>query len=63
MHFFFHFHLLPFLLINLANKITNGNPLKAKQDIFIEKAGATGVKVFGRGATSVKVFGRGGHGS
>ena len=33
---FFYFRLLAFLLLNLANKITDGNPLKAELGIFIE---------------------------
>ena len=40
MHLFFYFfHLLGFLLLNVANKITDGNPLKAKLLIFIEEQG------------------------
>ena len=38
MHFFF-FRLMAFLLLNVANKITDGNPLKGKLGIFIEEQG------------------------
>ena len=52
MHLFFHFRLLAILLFNVANKITDGNPLKAKLGIFIEK----------HGTTSVESLWKGGHG-
>ena len=51
MHLFFYFRLLAFLLLNLANKITDGNPLKTKLDIFIEVQGATSVESLWKGAT------------
>jgi len=44
--------LLAFLLLNVANKITDGNPLKTKLGIFIDEQGATSVESF-----------EGGHGS
>ena len=44
MHLFFYFCLLAFLLLNMANKITDGNLLKAKLDIFIKDQWATNVK-------------------
>ena len=52
MHLFFYFCLLTFLLLNVANKITDGNPLKAKLSIFIEEQGATNVEGLWKGATS-----------
>ena len=45
MHLFFYFRLLALLLVNMANKITDGNLLKAKLGIFIEEQGATSVEI------------------
>ena len=45
MHLFFYFRLLAFLLFNVANKITDGNPLKAKRGILIEEQEARIMKV------------------
>ena len=44
MHLFFYFHLLALLLLNRANKITDGNLLKAKLVIFIEEQWPTSVE-------------------
>ena len=51
MHLFFYFRLLAFLLLNVANKIIDGNPFKAKLGIFIEEQGATSVESLWKGAT------------
>ena len=51
MHLFFHFRLLAFLLLNVANKITDGNPLKSKLGIFIEVQGTKSVKSLWKGTT------------
>ena len=51
MHLFFYFRLLAFLSLNVANEITDGNPLKAKLGIFIEDQGATSVENLWKGAT------------
>ena len=40
MHLFFYFRLLA-LLLNVANKITDGNPLKAKLGIFVDEQEVT----------------------
>ena len=37
--------MLAFLLLNVANKITDGNLLKAKLGIFIKEQGATSVEI------------------
>ena len=50
MHLFFYCRLLAFLLLNVANKITDGNPLKEKPGIFIEEQGATSVESLWKGA-------------
>ena len=44
MHLFIYFRLLAFLLLNVANKITDKNPLTVKLDIFIEEQKATRVE-------------------
>ena len=44
MHLFFYFPLLTFLLLNVANEITDGNPLKSKLSIFMAEQEATSVK-------------------
>ena len=54
MYLFFYFRLLAFVLLNVANKITDGNPLKAKLGIFIKKQGATSVEGLWKGATDHK---------
>ena len=51
MHLIFYFRLLAFLLLNVANKTTNENQLKAKLGIFIEEQGATSVESLWKGAT------------
>ena len=51
MHLFFYFRLLAILLSNKANKITDGNPSKAKLGIFIEEKEAISVKSVCKGAT------------
>ena len=55
MHLFFYVRLLAFLLLNVANKITDGNLLKAKLDIFIEEQGPQVLRFFGRGPRIIKV--------
>ena len=50
-HLFFYFRLLAFLLLNVANKIADGNPLKAKLGICIEEQMATCVESLCKGAT------------
>ena len=50
MHLFFYFLLLAFLLLNVANKITNGSPLKAKLGTFVEEQIATSVESLWKGA-------------
>ena len=37
MHLFSYFYWLAFILLNVANKITDGHLLKAKLGIFIEE--------------------------
>ena len=44
MHLFVYFYLLTLLSLSVASKITDGNPLKAKLDIFIEEQKATSVE-------------------
>ena len=51
MHLFFYFRLLAFLLLNVVNTITDGNPLKIKLDIFTEEQGPTSVESLWKGAT------------
>ena len=51
MHLFFYFRLLALLLVNMANKITDGNLLKAKLGIFIEDQGATSVEIVWKEST------------
>ena len=52
MHLIFYFRLLAFLLIlNIVNKTTNENQLKAKLGIFIEEQGGTSVESLWKGAT------------
>ena len=46
MHLFFYFR-----LSNVTNKITDGNPLKAKLDIFIEEQWVTSVESLWEGTT------------
>ena len=55
MHLFFYFRLLAFLLLNMANKIADGNLLKATKGIFIEKQGSQVLRVFERGSQIIKV--------
>ena len=55
LHLFFYFRLLAILLLNVTNKITDGNPLKAKLGIFIEERGSQVLKIFGRGPPIMKV--------
>ena len=55
MHLFFYFRLLAFWLLKGANKITDGNPLKAILGSFVEQQGATMLRVFGKGARIMKV--------
>ena len=55
MHLFFYFRLLAFLLPKVANKISDGNPLKAELGIFIEEQGPQVLRVFGRGPRIMKV--------
>ena len=55
MHLFFYFCLLASLSLNVANKITDGNPLKAKLDVFVEKQGATSVESVWKRATDHEV--------
>ena len=54
MHLFFYLRLLAFLLLNLANKTTVGNPLKAKLGIFTEEQRATSVESLLKGAMNHK---------
>ena len=54
MHLFFYFRLLFFFLLSLANKITDGNSLKAKLSTFIEEQGATSIESLWNGATDHK---------
>ena len=54
MHLFFYFCLLAFLLLNVVNEITDGNPLKAKLGICIKEQGATSVKSLSKGAIDHK---------
>ena len=64
MFVFFHFCLLAFLLLNVANKITEGNQLKVKPGIFIEEQGATSVESFWKETTyheSLRITGLGSH--
>ena len=56
MHFFFYFHLLTFLLLNVANKIIDGNSLKPKLGIFIEEQEATSVESVWKGPQIMKVW-------
>ena len=55
MHLFFYFRSLAFLLLNVANKIIEGNSLKAKLGIFIEEQGPQVWRVCKRGAQIMKV--------
>ena len=55
MHLFFYFRLLAFLILNVANKITDENPLKAKLGNFFEEQGQQVLIVFGRGLRIMKV--------
>ena len=55
MHLFLYFRYLAFLLLNVANEITDGNPLKAKLDIFFKEQGATSVESVWRGPRIMKV--------
>jgi len=41
-----------FSLLNVANKITDGNPLKTKPGIFIDEQGGTSVECLLKGATA-----------
>ena len=50
-HLFFYFRLLAFLLLNMANEITDESPLKSKIGIFIEEQGDTSVDSLWKGAT------------
>ena len=50
-HLFFYFRLLAILLSNEANKITDGNPSKAKLGVFVEEKEAISVKSVCKGAT------------
>ena len=50
LHLSSYFRLLAFLLLNVANKITDKNPLKAKLSIFIEEPVATSVESLWNGA-------------
>ena len=55
MHLFFYVRLLAFLLLNVANKIIDGNLLKAKLGIFIEEQGPQVLRFFGRRLQIIKV--------
>ena len=44
MHLLFYFCLLAFLLLNVANRITDRKSLKPKVGIFIEEQEATSVE-------------------
>ena len=55
MHLFFQFRWLAFLLSNLENKITAGNPLKTKLRIFIEEQATANVKSLWKGATDHEI--------
>ena len=52
MNLCFYFRLLAFILSNVANKLIDLNPLKAKLGIFVEEQGPQGLRVFGRGYES-----------
>jgi len=47
---------LAFLLLNVVNKITDGNPLKTKLSIFIDEQGATSLESLLKGATVHESF-------
>ena len=55
MHLFCYFGSLGFLLLNVANIITDGNPFKTKLDIFIEEHGATSVESLWKSPRIMKV--------
>ena len=50
MYLFLYFRLLAFLLLNVANKIIDGNPLKAKLGILIKEQGTISVESLWKGA-------------
>ena len=56
MHLFFYVRLLAFLLLNVSNKITDGNLLKAKLGIYIKEQGPQVLRFFGRGLQIIKVL-------